>query len=65
MRIGNIEASYKDGSIIAGLIAFGLIVSGSTNILINPILSVIQILYAFFIMLPLSYYQMKQIEPET
>ena len=58
----NKKVSYKNGSIIAGIIAYSLIFSGSINILTNPIISIFQIIYGFFILLPLSYFQMQMSE---
>lgn len=53
---------YKNTSSITGLIAFGLIIDGSVEIQIHPIFGIMRIVYAFGVMLPISYFQMRKSE---
>lgn len=54
--------SYRTASSLAGFIAFGLIVNGTLDIQSHPIFGVLRIAYAFGVMLPISYYQMRKSE---
>jgi hypothetical protein len=58
------EMSYKQSAISTGILAQALIATGAIFILQNPFLGVAKILYGFFIMLPISYYHMREYEKE-
>ncbi len=46
-------------AIVSGLLALGLIMEGATSIEKSTYISLLRIAYGFFILLPVSYYQMK------
>jgi len=54
--------SYRIGGILSGLNAYGLIFNGSIIIEKNFYFSIFNIFYGFFILLPLSYFQMQMSE---
>jgi len=56
--------SHKNFAIFCGVLAQMLIVSSSVGILEKPQASIIGILYAFFVLLPMCYYNMRNHELE-
>ena len=60
--IHNYKMSYRNSSLLHGFIGYLLLFIGSINILHDTFVSIISILYAFLIMLPISYIHRKESE---
>lgn len=52
--------SHKNTAILSGFIAEWLIINGSVHLLESTLISIIKILYAFGILVPIAYYNMRE-----
>lgn len=54
--------SHKESAILSGVLAQMLLVSAAIGVSKDPFLSIIDIFYAFIVLLPISYYNMRYYE---
>lgn len=64
IKIGKFKLSHKDTASTLGILSMMLIVQGSILILEDTIFSIFKILYAFLVLLPCCYYNMREYEKE-
>jgi len=58
------EISHKNTAILCGILAQMLLISAAMTVSTNPIYAVEKIIYAFFVLMPISYYNMRNHEKE-